>query len=108
MKTLQICTAVLVLAVLATASAAQGPVWTKVTLTELDCAGCAKKVGKKLGAVPGVAEVRLDFKARTFFVAHKADATPSPRALWEAVEQADHAVQSMETPTATYTSKPER
>jgi copper chaperone CopZ len=106
MKTARMGGAMLLLVVLATAATAQSPAMTKITLTELHCAGCAKKVAKCVNAVPGVAEVRLDLKARTFFVMHRTNATPSPRALWEAVEQADHAVERMVTPTATYTSKP--
>jgi copper chaperone CopZ len=92
---------------LAALAQAQAPAVTKVTLTELDCMGCAKKVGKKLCAVPGVAEARVDLKARALYAIHKSGQTPSPRALWEAVEQADHSVERLDTPTGSYTSKPD-
>ena len=97
----------LMLATLLTAVArAQTPAWTRVTLEELDCAGCAKKVARHVGAVPGVAEVRYDLKTRSLYVGHKPNETPSPRALWEAVEKADHKVERLDTPTASHTSKP--
>src|SRR5262249_17940937 len=102
------CLAVVVLASLVGALAAQSapqPI-TRIELTELHCMGCARKIARKLHAVPGVAEVRADVKAKTLFVIHRPDATPSPRGLWEAVEEAGHKPTRMETPSASYTSKP--
>src|SRR5262245_14812176 len=84
----------------------QDAVWTKITLTELHCMGCAKKIAGKVNAVPGVAEMRADVEARTLFVRHKPGMTPSPLKLWEAVEKADHTPTRMETPSGTHTSKP--
>lgn len=99
---------VVMLAVLALVAQAQTatPVTTKVELEELDCMGCAKKIAKEIHKVAGVAEVRVDLKAKTMFVVHKPSQTPSPRAVWEAIEQADHTPVKMETPTTTHTKKP--
>jgi copper chaperone CopZ len=79
---------------------------TKVTLKSLHCMSCAKKVAAEVYKVPGVAEMRVDLKAKMVFVVHKEGATPSPKGLWEAIEEADHEPVKMETPTATHTSKP--
>jgi copper chaperone CopZ len=81
-------------------------VWTKITLTELHCQGCARKIAKKLHAVPGVAETRVDLNARALFVRHKDGTAPSPRKLWDAVEQADHTPERLQTPSAAYTARP--
>src|SRR3954464_9641525 len=99
--------AVVMVCWLAVAARAQGPAFSKLTLTELDCGNCAKKVAKQVVAVPGVAEVRYDLKAKALWAIHKPGATPSPRKLWEAVGQAEHEVQRLETPTGTYVNKPE-
>jgi len=92
--------------VLTTVTAQSTPAYTRVTLDELHCATCAKKVSEKVVAVPGVSEMRYDLKTRTIFAMHKADRTPSPRALWEAIEQADHVPIRLDTPTASHTKKP--
>jgi copper chaperone CopZ len=108
-KVMRACLAVAVLAGLTGVAAAQAPApaHTKVTLTELHCMGCARKISNKVMAVPGVAEMRVDLKARTVFVIHKQGLTPSPRGLWDAIEQADHTPTRMDTPAASYTSKPQ-
>lgn len=80
--------------------------FTKVVLTELDCMGCAKKIAGKVTKVPGVESMRVDLDARTVFAMHKPGMTPSPKALWEAIEAADHQPEKMETPTDKHTAKP--
>src|SRR4051812_40342131 len=108
-KAMATCLALAVFAGLATITEAQTPAAaaTKVTLTELHCMGCAKKISRKVTAVPGVAEMRVDLKAKTLFVIHKVGMTPSPRGLWDAIEQADHTPARMDTPSASYTAKPQ-
>lgn len=98
-----------VLGVLAAFAQAQPPaqVWTKVTLEDIHCMGCAKKINSKVAAVPGVAEMRVDIKAKAIWAIHKQGMTPSPRALWEAVEAADHKPTLIETPAGSYNSKPQ-
>lgn len=102
--------ALAVLACLAAVSDAQTPApqaYTAVVLDDIHCMGCAKKINGKVTAVPGVAEMRVDLKAKTIWAMHKQGVTPSAKALWEAVEAADHQPVKMQTPTATHTSKPQ-
>ncbi len=89
----------------ANAQAADSPAST-VTIPEMDCASCAKKIGGKLAEVPGVAKVEYDVKARTIKVSHKAGETPSPKALWEAVEKGGKDPSKLEVPGGTHTKKP--
>lgn len=100
--------ALAVLAFLAVTASAQAPpmVWTKITLEELDCAGCVKKIAAKLGTVPGVSRVQGDIPAAVIWVLHQPALNPSPRAMWDAVEKADHTVVKMEGPAGTFTKKP--
>lgn len=79
---------------------------TTITVPEMDCASCAKKIGGKLSEVTGVAKVEYDVKARILKVTHKAGATPSPRALWEAVESGGKDPSKLEAPSGTHTKKP--
>lgn len=83
-----------------------GPPASTITVPEMDCAGCAKKLGTALVKVPGVAKAEYDVKARTVKLTHKAGETPSPKALWEAVEKEDKEPNKLETPGGTYTKKP--
>jgi copper chaperone CopZ len=89
----------------ARAQAADPPA-TTITIPEMDCASCAKKVGGKVAEVTGVAKVEYDVKARTLKVTHKAGATPSPKALWEAVESGGKGPSKLEAPGGTHTKKP--
>lgn len=98
--------AVVMVCWLTVAAQARTPAFSKMTLTELDCGHCAKKVAKHVGGVAGVAEVRYDLKAKAVWAIHRPGQSPSPRQLWEAVEQAAHEVQRLETPSGTFTSKP--
>lgn len=111
MKTvMKTCLALAVLAGLAAVSEAQTPApaaYTRVVLEDIHCMGCAKKISKHVTAVPGVAEMRVDLKAKAIWAMHRQGMTPSPKALWEAVEAADHKPTRMDTPAGTYTSKPQ-
>lgn len=100
-----------VLAVVATFAQAQNQqqqaqAWTSVKLDDIHCQGCVKKLNGKVTAVSGVAEMRVDMKAKTIWAIHKQGMTPSPRALWEAVEEADQTPTRMDAPSGSYTSKP--
>ena len=101
--------AMALLGTLAAFAQAQQPAqqaWTRVTLEELHCQGCVKKLNGKVTAVSGVAEMRVDMKAKTIWAIHKQGTTPSPKALWEAVEEADQTPTRMDAPSGSYTSKP--
>jgi Cu+-exporting ATPase len=77
-----------------------------ITIEDLDCPTCAKKVEKVVAAVPGVAGVKTDVDKMTATVTPQANKMPSPRALWEAVEKAGFQPTKLEGPSGTFTSKP--
>jgi copper chaperone CopZ len=93
--------------VLAVAAQPPQPAATKITLTELHCKGCLKRVSTQLLGVPGVGGVQGDLTTATLQVAHKPGTTPSPRAMWEAVLQADHTPTRLEGPSGVFTAKPQ-
>ena len=98
--------AVAALILLSARAPAADPPASTITIPEMDCAGCAKKLGGALVKVPGVAKAEYDVKARTIKLTHKAGETPSPKALWEAVEKEDKKPSKLEVPEGTYTTKP--
>jgi copper chaperone CopZ len=77
-----------------------------ITIEDLDCPTCAKKVEKTVAAVSGVASVKTDVKTMTATVTPQDDKMPSARALWEAVEKAGFQPTKLEGPGGTFTSKP--
>lgn len=85
---------------------ATDPAPTTVTVPEMDCASCAKKVGGKVAEVPGVAKVEYDVQARTLKVTPKAGTTLSPKSLWEAVVKGGKDPSKLEGPAGTFTKKP--
>ena len=87
-------------------SNAAEPVVTKITISDLDCAGCAKKVTTKLLEVPGVAKVETDLETGIAQVTFKPRAVVSPRTLWEAVEKSKKTPVKLEGPGGTFTAKP--
>lgn len=100
--------AVLVLGLALVASAqAQQPASTTITIPNMHCAGCAKKVVSQLAAVPGVAAVQPYLQAKKVVVTSRARQVVSPRALWEAVEKADKTPTRLEGPAGTFTAKPQ-
>lgn len=82
------------------------PALTVVSVPELDCPSCAKKVTAKLAAVAGVAKAEVNMEAKTFTVTPKAGAVLSPKALWEAVELANQEPTKLTGPGGTFTAKP--
>lgn len=94
------------LVLLSARAAAADPPATTITVPEMDCASCAKKVGGKVGEVPGVAKVEYDVQARTLKVTPKPGSTLSPKALWEAVEKGGKDPSKIEGPGGTHTKKP--
>lgn len=88
------------------------PLWatetaaTTITVSDLHCAGCAKKVGTKLTEIKGVAKVEYDVEHKILVVTPKADTVLSPKALWQAVKKAGKTPEKLEGPSGTFTSKP--
>lgn len=82
------------------------PTTTKITVPDLECASCAKKLAAKLVEVPGVAKAEPDVAGKTVKVTHKGGEAPSPKALWEASEKGGQVPSKMEGPGGTFTAKP--
>ncbi|HJT76950.1 MAG TPA: heavy-metal-associated domain-containing protein [Gemmataceae bacterium] len=102
-------TALAALAVLTLGSAlrAAPPVTTTITIPDMHCQGCAKKVADQLYQVRGVAAVQANVQAKTLTVTPRAQAILSPRDLWEAVEKADKRPTRLQGPSGTFTAKPQ-
>ena len=100
--------AVLALAVLSVANQALAAdaASTVITVGQMHCAGCAKKIAAKLYEVRGVAEVRYHVKSKTLQVTPQRNGALSPRALWIAVEKAKNQPIRLAGPSGTFTSRP--
>lgn len=108
MKQIRWLTAVAVavlLSVTANVRAADPPP-TTITVSNMHCGGCAKKIATQLTAVTGVAKAEPDVEAKTVKVTPKANVVLSPKTLWEAVEKADKTPTKLEGPNGTFTTKP--
>lgn len=79
---------------------------TTITLEVLSCEGCARNVAAKLLEIRGVSNVKTDLKTKSATVIPKAEASLSPRQLWEAVEKAGKKPIKLQGPSGTFTSKP--
>lgn len=87
-------------------AAGQTPATTTITVPELDCPTCAKKVAAKLSEVPGVGKVESSVEAKTFTITPKAGTSASPKAMWEAVEKGGFDPSKLVGPDGTFTAKP--
>ncbi len=81
---------------------------SKITVDGMSCAGCAKTVGKAVSAVEGVESAVADVKTKALTVVAKKGATPSPKAMWEAVEKAGYTPTRIEGAAGTFEKKPEK
>ena len=108
MRTMRKSTVVAMLALLALGQAlwAADPAPTTITVPDMHCMGCAKKMAKKLYAVQGVAKVEASVEVTTMTVTPKAEKTLSSRALWEAIEKAGYKPSKIEGPSGTFKEKP--
>ena len=59
----------------------------EIPLTGMHCAGCAKKVARKLYGVKGVVKVRSDIKIDVAIVTPQQNRELDPKALWAATEK---------------------
>lgn len=100
--------AVVALAVLTLGNAlwAADPAPTTITIPDMHCMGCAKKMANQLYQVPGVAKVQANVEATTMIVTPKAQQTFSARAIWEAIEKAGYKPSKIEGPSGTFKEKP--
>ncbi|MCA9124512.1 MAG: heavy-metal-associated domain-containing protein [Planctomycetaceae bacterium] len=100
--------AVTLMTATATLQAEQPKVRTTIVVKGMHCQSCANKLIKKLNAVPGVRASNADAE-RGLAVADAKDAQqlPSPKAQWEAVEQAGYTPVKLIGPLGTFTKKPD-
>lgn len=77
-----------------------------IAVDGMTCAGCAKAVGKAVAAVEGVESAAADVKTKALTVTAKKGATPSPKAMWEAVEKAGYTPTRIEGAAGTFDKKP--
>ncbi|MBY0587165.1 heavy-metal-associated domain-containing protein [bacterium] len=82
------------------------PKATTIDIKGMHCQGCATKVQNRLTAVKNVNSATVSAKTAQATVNPKADAKPSPRALWEAVEAAGYSPTKLVGPDGTFTMKP--
>lgn len=82
--------------------------YTVVYVKDMHCQTCAKKIASKLYKVPGVVKVKTNYKKNVAYVTPQRSKTPSPKALWEAVESATFEPVKIASPLGTYTKKPTR
>jgi copper chaperone CopZ len=94
-----------VIALAGTVRAAE-PAVTTISIPEMHCAGCAKKVTTKLAALKGVVKTEVDMKAKTITVTPKVGSVLSPKELWETVVAGDQEPTKLVGPGGTFTEKP--
>jgi Cu+-exporting ATPase len=87
-------------------AAAAEPAPTVVTISDMDCPSCAKKIAAKLSALEGVAKVETDVDKQTATITPKPNAVLSPKAIWETVEKAKYSPTKIEGPAGLFTAKP--
>lgn len=98
--------AMAVMVMLSARTMAADPPATTITIPDLDCASCAKKVGGKVAEVPGVEKVEYSIENKKITVTPKPGAALSPKALWEAVEKGGKDPSKLEGPGGTFIKKP--
>lgn len=86
---------------------AQNPAVTTITVPDMHCMSCAQKMAGNLYKVAGVAKVQADVKTKVLFINPRAQENPSPRGMWEAIEQAGYQPSRLQGPYGTFTKKPQ-
>jgi Cu+-exporting ATPase len=98
--------AVALFAFAAAAGAADSKTVTTIDVKGMHCPSCAKKIVTGLQKIAGVQAAQTDVEQGTLSVTPKDKQAPSPRALWEAVEQAGYTPTKLQGPSGIFTSKP--
>lgn len=86
--------------------AADPPKPISIAIQDMHCAQCAKRISDRLQTVVGVKSVKIDIKAGTAVVTAHAAKSPSPKAMWEAVERAGFKPTKLQTASASFNTKP--
>jgi len=79
------------------------PAESCVYVTELHCSGCAKKLTRKIYALPGVAKVRADVKANAAVATPQAGKRLAAKDLWSAAKAAGFEPVRLVGPDGVYT-----
>jgi len=79
---------------------------TVISVEDMDCPSCAKRVVGKVKEVSGVANAEADVKTSQLKVTAREGSRPSPKAMWEAVEKAGFKPTKLEGPAGNFTAKP--
>lgn len=98
--------AVVCLAVTAKAEMPDTKDYTAIHVTDMHCMSCAKKIAARLYPLSGVLRVHADVEKDIAYVVPQKTKSPSPKAMWEAVEKAGFKPLSMSGPGGKFTSKP--
>jgi copper chaperone CopZ len=77
-----------------------------ISVTDMHCSNCARKIAGKLLAVQGVRGVRTSVQTHTATVVAQPSKQPSAKAIWEAVEKAGFKPVKLTTPSGAFTEKP--
>jgi hypothetical protein len=85
----------------------QSPVAVLVT-KRMCCAHESVPAIKEMSKIPGVARVVADHNARSLTIVPKANAIPSPMAIWEAAERTQLEPLRLSTALGVYNAKPRR
>ncbi len=101
-------TGVLLLALLAVCPSAMAaaPGKTMITVKNMHCLACARKIAGRLYAVPGVVRVETNVQANRAWVTPQPNRPPSPRAMWDAVRAAGFQPVRLEGPGGVFTAQP--
>ncbi len=94
------------LALLTQASGQTTDLETVISIEDLDCPICARNVKAAVEAVAGVSAAKIDVDKQEALVTPADGKTPSPKALWEAVESAGFKPTKLVGPDGTFTKKP--
>ena len=81
---------------------------TAVYVKDMHCQACAKKIAGKLYQVPGVVKVSTNVSKGIAVIVPQPSKHPSPKALWEAVEEATFQPIRIASPLGTFTKNPQR
>ncbi len=82
------------------------PSSTIISVPDIHCLDCAKKVKVEVSRVAGVSKVETDVRAKTLKITPKDKSSVSPRRLWDAVKTAGKSPKRLEGPSGVFTSKP--
>lgn len=79
-----------------------------LTVRKMDCPAESAPAVADLSRIPGIKNVRVDYKTVTLSITPKPNAFPSPLAIWESAERTKIDPVKLETARGTYHSKPPR